>query len=594
MPVPLTMNSKDLYLRLLRYVKPYRHLFVMSILGIVILAATEPVLPALVKPLLDGSFVAKDPLSIKLVPLLMVGIFLIRGVASFVGAVAMKAVANRVVMDLRNEMFGKLLSLPTQRFDDTSTGNLLSKLTYDVSQVTNASTQALVTLVQDSLSVAGLLLWIFYLNWKLALVSFLIAPVIMLVVRIISRRLRGLSRNLQQAMGDLNHVIDEVIQGHKVVKVFAGQPYEKNRFHKVSNWVRRYNMKLVIASEASVPVVQFLAACALAATIYMASLQSAANELTVGGFVSLFGAMAMLLAPIKRLTKLNEPLQRGLAAAESIFGLLDEQPEPDHGTQSAGRTQGRVSFQDVGMRYRDQNSMALRTIDLTVEPGETIALVGPSGSGKTTLMNLLPRFYEATQGRILLDGVDIRSLRLTDLRANLAYVGQDIVLFNGTVAANISYGANSRANEADIIEAAEQAYAMEFIRELPEGLRTRIGENGARLSGGQRQRIAIARALLKNAPILILDEATSALDTQSERKVQQALEHLRKGRTAFIVAHRLSTIENADRIAVLNRGEIVELGSHEELLSQEGLYASLYRMQVESVGNAADRHIAAG
>ncbi|MCP5419535.1 MAG: lipid A export permease/ATP-binding protein MsbA [Gammaproteobacteria bacterium] len=588
------MNSKDLYLRLLRYVKPYRHLFVMSILGIVILAATEPVLPALVKPLLDGSFVAKDPLSIKLVPLLMVGIFLIRGVASFVGAVAMKAVANRVVMDLRNEMFGKLLSLPTQRFDDTSTGNLLSKLTYDVSQVTNASTQALVTLVQDSLSVAGLLLWIFYLNWKLALVSFLIAPVIMLVVRIISRRLRGLSRNLQQAMGDLNHVIDEVIQGHKVVKVFAGQPYEKNRFHKVSNWVRRYNMKLVIASEASVPVVQFLAACALAATIYMASLQSAANELTVGGFVSLFGAMAMLLAPIKRLTKLNEPLQRGLAAAESIFGLLDEQPEPDHGTQSAGRTQGRVSFQDVGMRYRDQNSMALRTIDLTVEPGETIALVGPSGSGKTTLMNLLPRFYEATQGRILLDGVDIRSLRLTDLRANLAYVGQDIVLFNGTVAANISYGANSRANEADIIEAAEQAYAMEFIRELPEGLRTRIGENGARLSGGQRQRIAIARALLKNAPILILDEATSALDTQSERKVQQALEHLRKGRTAFIVAHRLSTIENADRIAVLNRGEIVELGSHEELLSQEGLYASLYRMQVESVGNAADRHIAAG
>jgi subfamily B ATP-binding cassette protein MsbA len=588
------MNSKDLYLRLLRYVKPYRHLFALSILGILVLAATEPVLPALVKPLLDGSFVAKDPVSIKLIPLLMIGVFLVRGLAGFAGAVAMKAVANRVVMDLRNEMFGKLLSLPTRRFDDTSTGNLLSKLTYDVSQVTNASTQALVTLVQDSVAVVGLLLWIVYLNWKLALISFLVAPVIMLVVRLISRRLRGLSRNLQQAMGDLNHVIDEVIQGHKVVKVFAGQDSEKTRFRKVSNRVRRYNMKLVIASEASVPVVQFLAACALAAAIYMASLQSAADELTVGGFVSLFGAMAMLLAPIKRLTKLNEPLQRGLAAAESIFGLLDEPPEPDEGHQTVGRAQGRVSFRDVDMRYRDQHGLAVRAIALDVEPGETIALVGPSGSGKTTLMNLLPRFYEPTGGRILLDGVDIRSLKLADLRANLAYVGQDIVLFNDTVAANIGYGTCGRASEADILQAAEQAHAMEFIREMPAGLQTLIGENGARLSGGQRQRIAIARALLKNAPILILDEATSALDTQSERKVQQALEHLRKGRTAFIVAHRLSTIENADRIVVLHKGEIVELGGHAELLARDGLYASLYRMQVEAVGNPATRHIAAG
>jgi subfamily B ATP-binding cassette protein MsbA len=353
-------------------------------------------------------------------------------------------------------------------------------------------------------------------------------------------------------------------------------------------------MKLVIASEASVPVVQFLAACALAAAIYMASLQSAADELTVGGFVSLFGAMAMLLAPIKRLTKLNEPLQRGLAAAESIFGLLDEPPEPDEGHQTVGRAQGRVSFRDVDMRYRDQHGLAVRAIALDVEPGETIALVGPSGSGKTTLMNLLPRFYEPTGGRILLDGVDIRSLKLADLRANLAYVGQDIVLFNDTVAANIGYGTCGRASEADILQAAEQAHAMEFIREMPAGLQTLIGENGARLSGGQRQRIAIARALLKNAPILILDEATSALDTQSERKVQQALEHLRKGRTAFIVAHRLSTIENADRIVVLHKGEIVELGGHAELLARDGLYASLYRMQVEAVGNPATRHIAAG
>jgi subfamily B ATP-binding cassette protein MsbA len=573
------MNSKDLYLRLLRYVRPYNRIFALSILGTAAAAATEPMIPALIKPLLDGSFVEKDPQTIRLIPLLLVAVFVVRGVTGFIGSVAINWIAHRVVMDLRDALFGRLLTLPTRYFDDHSAGSLLSRLTYDVSQVMNATTQALITVVKDGLAVIGLLGWMLYLNWKLSLMSFLIAPGIALIVRAVSRRLRRLSRELQELMGDLTHVIDEALQGHKVIKIFGGQDYERNRFHRVNNRTRQFSMKLVAASEASGPLVQLLAVLALGAVIYFASLQSAADQITVGGFVSLFGAMAMLLAPIKRLTKVNEQLQRGLAAAETIFALLDEPPEPDRGTRTIGRARGQVGFQAVSHRYRAEGPEVISQLDLEVRPGETIALVGPSGSGKTTLMALLPRFYEPESGDILLDGVPVRELRLADLRANIAYVSQDIVLFNDTVAANIAYGAGFQAGKADILQAAASAHAMEFIQELPEGLDTLIGENGARLSGGQRQRIAIARALLKNAPILILDEATSALDTQSERKVQQALDTLRQGRTAFVIAHRLSTIENADRIVVLDRGRIAEIGNHAELLARNGLYASLYRMQ---------------
>ena len=574
---PLT--STQLYLRLLRYVAPYWQAFAVSIITLIVVAATEAALPALMKPLLDGTFVERDPVLIRLIPVLIILLFLVRGVATFAGSYTSNWVGNKVVMDLRNEMFRKLLHLPNHYYADHPTGTLISKLTFDVTQVTTAATSVITVAVKDSLTIVGLLGWMFYLNWKLTLIGLVIAPPIVYIVRVVSLRLREMSRETQRAMGELNQVVEEAIEGQKVVKIFGGQDYEAKRFHETNNWVRRYTMKQVSAAAANVPIVQLLAAVAIAGIIYLVTAQSATDKTTVGSFVSFIAAMLMLTAPLKRLTGVNEYLQRGLAAAESVFELLDQQAEKDQGKVELQRAKGEIRFEGLSFSYGDPARLALRDINLTIQPDKTVALVGASGSGKTTLANLVPRFYHPTRGRILLDGHDLEELRLASLRANIALVSQDVVLFNDTVVANIAYGAMSKVSETEIIAAGEAAHAMEFIRELPQGLNTLVGENGVKLSGGERQRLAIARAMLKNAPVLILDEATSALDTESERHVQAALDTLMQGRTTLVIAHRLSTIEHADRIVVLADGGIAEIGTHQALLARSGVYARLYQMQ---------------
>ena len=574
------MNSKDLYLRLLRYVLPYRKIFLFSLLGTVAFAATEPAMPALMKPLLDETFVSKNVDTLATLPLLLILLFAVRGIASFISGYGMKWVATRVVMDLRQEMFNKLQTLPIHYFDNHSSGNIISKHTFNVSRVMAAATEVIVTLVKDSLTIIGLLAYALYINWQLSLVVFLIAPPTALVIRYFSQRMRKLSRSLQDSVGDLTRVIQEAINGNREVRIFGGEEYEKKRFQHINNWIRRYHMKVAAASEINVPIVQILTVSALAIVVYFAAIQAQSGDITVGEFVSLIAALALLSSPIKRLTKVNVHLQGGLAAAESVFSLIDEHPEIDQGHTTIDRALGNIEFRSVSYTHYGSEGPVLQDINLTIAAGETVALVGLSGGGKTTLVSLLPRFYNPSAGEILLDGTNTQDITLSSLRKQIAYVGQHIILFNDTVAANIAYGSrDNTVSDAVIKEAAAKAHALEFIEKLPEGFDTLIGENGVRLSAGQRQRLAIARALIKDAPILILDEATSALDTESEKIVQGALDSLRSGRTSLVIAHRLSTIENADRILAMKDGRIEEVGTHKELLQHGGLYAQLYQTQ---------------
>ena len=577
----MNLTSTQLYLRLLSYVRPYWKAFGVSILGMAMTAATEPLLPALLKPFLDGTFIQKDDSVIRWAPLLILVIFFVRGAAGFVGTYAINWVGNKLVMDLRAEMFRKLMSLPTRFYDDHATGSLISKLTFDVTQVTAAATSVVTIVIRDTIIIIGLLSWLLYLDWKLTMLSLLIAPIVALVISTINRRLRSSSRESQRVMGSITQVIEESVTAHKVVKLFGGQSYEQRRFHDETNWLRRHAMKQAAAAAANVPIVQMVAAIALAVIIYLATAQAKSDATTVGGFLSFVAAMLMLTAPLKRITSVTEYLQRGLAAAESVFELLDTPGETDAGKTVMNRATGALAFEHVSLSYQSDERLALNDVSLDIPAGLSVALVGASGSGKSTMANLVPRFYTPTSGRITLEGHDIRDLTLASLRSNIALVSQEVVLFNDTISANIAYGQMREVPEEEIVAAATAAHAMEFIRDLPQGLNTLVGEKGVRLSGGQRQRIAIARAILKNAPILILDEATSALDSESERHVQAALETLMQGRTTLVIAHRLSTIEKADRIVVMQKGKIVETGTHAELLAQGGIYAQLHRIQFE-------------
>lgn len=580
------MTNSQLYLRLLSYVKPYWRIFLLSIIATAATAATEPLLPALLKPMLDGTFVNRDETVVRLVPIFVLLIFLVRGVASFVSAYAIGWVGDKLVMDLRNEMFRKLMTLHTRYYDDHATGQLISKFTFDVTRVTEAATNVVTVAIRDSIIIIGLMGWLLYLNWKLTMITLVMMPIIAIVIRVINLRMRSSSRDSMRAMGDITQVIEESITAHKVVKLFGGQQYESERFSERANWVRRYSMKQTAANAANVPIVQMVAAFALAFLFYLAIEQSRTDGKTVGEFLSFIVAMMMLTSPLKRITGVSVYLQNGLAAAESVFALLDTPSESDAGKVVIERAKGEISFEHVNFSYQQDVTvadarLALRDIFLRIPAGQSYALVGASGSGKTTIANLVPRFYSPTGGRITLDGHDLADLTLASLRSNIALVSQEVVLFNDTVAANIAYGQMREVTDAEIIEAATAAHAMEFINDMPLGLNTLVGERGVRMSGGQRQRIAIARAILKNAPILILDEATSALDSESERHVQAALETLMKGRTTLVIAHRLSTIEKADRIVVMQKGQIVEIGTHRELLDKSGVYAQLHHIQFE-------------
>lgn len=574
-------SSRALYVRLLGYLRPYWKVFALAVVGMVGTAATEPVFPAIMKYLLDHGFQTENKRLVWLIPAGIVLLFVVRGMLTFSTNYLMTWISTRLVSDLRQQMFAKILTLPVQVFHDQSSGKLISRLLYDAENVNQAATNVLVTAVRESLTALALLAYLLYLDWKLTLVTLTIAPLIALIVQGFSKRMRAASRNSLEALRTISHTVEETVNANKVIKIYGGQSQQGQRFHDDVERFRRSMMREAVPASAISPITHAAAAVAVAIITFLALSQSTGQAGTsAGGFVSFIAAMLLLISPIKQLTSISPLMQRGLAACESVFGLLDSAAEDDFGQHQLHDARGDIEFDHVSFSYPGAERPALVDISFSIAAGQTVALVGSSGGGKTTISALIPRFYNPTSGQIRIDNVDIKELTLTNLRLNIALVSQDIVLFNDTVEANIAFGASKACSREEVIAAAQAAHAWDFIQRLPEGIDTLIGEDGAKLSGGQRQRIAIARALLKNAPILILDEATSALDTESERQVQAALAVLMENRTTLVIAHRLSTIEHADRILVLDQGRIVESGTHAELQAAGGYYANLNRMQI--------------
>nr|WP_314607220.1 lipid A export permease/ATP-binding protein MsbA [uncultured Janthinobacterium sp.] len=557
---------------------PYKKHLALALLAMVVTAGTEPLLPYALKLLLDNGFGGKVSFSFWLVPLIVIGIFAIRGASTFASSYLMSYVSTRILNELRRRMFASMLNLPIDFYNTHTVGKVINSIMFEVQQIIEMVTKVFTSIVRSSLTVLGLLAWLLYLNWALTLVTLVLLPVLTIVVRTTGKRLKKLNRDSLAVNAELTQVIEETTRAQQVIKIFGGQAYEKARFEERAEQLRRYSMRMTTTFSATVPITQVITAAAVALVIVMALFQSEQGQITVGGFVSFITAMLMLLTPLKQLAEVNGPLQRGMAAAEEVFLLIDKTPERTGGKPLAGRSKGHIEFKDVSFAYPGHPEPALQHIDLNIAPGQTVAFVGMSGGGKSTLVSLLPGFYSASSGEILLDGQNIDAIALSSLRSQIAMVSQQVVLFDDTLAANIAYG-DAAPDRQRVEAAAAAAFLSDVIDGLPDGLETRLGDNGSRLSGGQRQRVAIARAIYKDAPILILDEATSALDTEAERAVQAALEHLMQGKTTLVIAHRLSTIERADRIVVLSHGKIMETGSHQQLLDANGAYANLHRLQ---------------